>query len=123
MKKYIVEFGIAMASYVVLLIISMYVLKSMDETSPFRVPVALIPMIPLAGVLWAVIRRMRVMDELQRKIQFEALSWAFGMSALTTFSYGFLETVGFPRLSYFMVWPIMGGFWMIGLWFSKKRYS
>ncbi len=123
MKKYFIEFGIAMVSYVALLLLSMFLLKSMDGDSPFRAPIALLPMIPAVGILWVVIRQLRVMDELQRKIQFEALSWAFGLTAVTTFSYGFLETVGFPRLSYFLVWPVMGAFWIIALWFSKKRYS
>ena len=123
MKKYFIEFSIAMASYVALLLLSMFLLKSMDGASPFRTPVALMPMIPAVGILWVVIRQLRVMDELQRKIQFEALSWAFGLTAVTTFSYGFLETVGFPKLSYFLVWPVMSAFWIIALIASKKRYS
>ena len=123
MKKYFIEFTVAMVCYVVLLLLSVFLLKEMDPASLFRVPVALLPMIPAIGICWVVIRQLRSMDELQRKIQFEALSWAFGLTAVTTFSYGFLETIGFPKLSYFLIWPVMAAFWIVALSASKKRYS
>ena len=123
MKKYFIEFTTAMVCYMALLLLSFFLLKEMDQTSLFRVPVALLPMIPAVGICWVVIRQLRSLDELQRKIQFEALSWAFALTAVTTLSYGFLETVGFPKLSYFLIWPMMGAFWMVALRASKKRYS
>jgi len=123
MKKYLIEFTIAMTCYVALLLLSMFCLKGMDSSSFFRTPIALLPMIPAVAMCWVVIRQLRRMDELQRKIQFEALSWAFGLTAVTTFSYGFLENIGFPKLSYFLVWPVMAAFWIIALIASKKRYS
>ena len=68
-------------------------------------------------------RRLNAMDEMGRKIQLDALAVAFVCTALTTFSYGFLETAGFPRLSAFMVWPIMGGVWCVATIIGTRRYQ
>ncbi|MEA1674025.1 hypothetical protein [Nitrospirillum sp. BR 11163] len=40
-------------------------------------------------------------------MQLVAIGFAFAGTALLTFTYGFLEVAGFPRLSMFMVWPLM----------------
>ena len=63
------------------------------------------------------------LDELQRRIQFEAIAFAFAGTALLTFSYGFVENVGFPHLSWFFVWPIMAILWIIGLGIATRRYG
>ena len=63
------------------------------------------------------------MDEMHLRIQFEALGFAFAASALLTFSYGFLENVGFPHLSWLMVWPAMGVMGIIGLAVARRRYQ
>ena len=47
---------------------------------------------------------------------------AFAGTALVTFSYGFLENVGYAKLSMFAVWPLMAGFWTIGLIVANLRY-
>jgi hypothetical protein len=63
------------------------------------------------------------MDELQRKLQFEALALAFAGTALLTFGYGFLEGVGLPRLSMFVVWPLMAALWVVGVFIGRVRYG
>jgi hypothetical protein len=66
---------------------------------------------------------MRRMDELQMRIQFEALGFAFAGTAILTFSYGFLEGLGYPKLSMFMVWPILAVLWVVGLVLARRRYQ
>ncbi len=56
------------------------------------VPLALLPMIPAVWGMFGWIKAIRKMDELQRRIQIEGLLLSLGMTALITFSYGFLET-------------------------------
>ena len=81
-------------------------------------------MVPLIAVTLAVVGTVRASDELQSRIQFEALAFAFAFTAFTTFSYGFLEIyAGFPHLNMFSVWPIMAVFWLIGLLLAKRRYA
>ena len=36
---------------------------------------------------------------------------AAAVTAGWTFTYGFLENAGYPRLSMFIVWPVMGAVW------------
>lgn len=79
-------------------------------------------MIPATVMCWVVLRHLRRVDELQRRVQLEALGLAFAGTALITFSYGFLELIGFPKLSMFAVWPIMAMLWIIGGLLAGRRY-
>ena len=47
---------------------------------------------------------------------------AFAGTAVLTFSYGFLENVGFPPLNTFMIWPLMAMLWLLGQGVSRLRY-
>lgn len=121
-RTYAKEFGLAMLAYAATLVLSI-VLINAAPTAPWRYAVALLPMIPAVGVLVAVLRQLRRMDELQRQIQFEALAFAFAGTALITFGYGFVENVGLPHLSWFFVWPIMAVLWVIGSAIAARRYG
>ncbi|MDQ8953389.1 hypothetical protein RFH42_10500 [Acinetobacter rudis] len=70
----------------------------------------------------SVIRLITQLDELQRQIQLYALAFAFTGTALTTFSYGFLENIGFPHFPIFMVWPVMATLWGVGVAIGIWRY-
>ncbi|CAH2794805.1 MAG: hypothetical protein CBARDMAM_3368 [uncultured Caballeronia sp.] len=121
-RRYYVEFCAAMAAYVVVLMASLWVLIRYDVPDQWRWAIAILPMVPMIFIAIAVLRQLRRVDELQRRIQFEALAIAFGSTALTTFGYGFLENVGFPKLPTFAIWPIMGALWIIGLRVVRIRY-
>lgn len=121
-RTYFKELGGAIAAYAAVLIVSIALING-NPGAAWRYPVALLPMIPAALVLLAVMRQIGRLDELQRRIQFEALAFAFGGTALLTFGYGFLENVGLPHISWFMVWPIMAVLWIIGLGIANRRYG
>lgn len=121
-RRYAFEFVGAMTAYALVLVASLLALNAMPHDSAWRVPVSLLPMLPCVLTLWAVVRQTRRMDELQMRVQFEAIGFAFAGTALLTFSYGFLENVGMPRLSMFFVWPVMAVLWMIGGQISARRY-
>jgi hypothetical protein len=59
-----------------------------------RALVAVSPAVPTIFALLAFLRFLTRMDELQRRIQLEALGFAFGVTAILTFAYGFLENAG-----------------------------
>ena len=88
-----------------------------------RLLVSLMPMLPAAIVCAAVVAIIRRMDEMQRKLQFEALALSFAGTALLTFGYGFLEGEGYPRLSMFVVWPLMALLWTIGTCLGRLRHG
>jgi len=121
-RRFIIEFTASMIGYVAVLIGSVWVLSGSQIEGGWKTVIALMPMVPGAAVALSVMRQVRLSDELQRRIQLEALSLAFGGTALATFSYGFLENVGYPKLSMFFVWPLMATLWLIGGIVSGRRF-
>jgi hypothetical protein len=122
-KQYVREMMAALAVYGVMLVGSIELLTHVAMASPWRDIVALCPMLPAAAVAWIVLRELRRMDELQRRIQLEAIGFSFAGTAILTFSYGFLEGLGYPRLSMFSVWPILAVLWIVGLVMARRRYQ
>jgi hypothetical protein len=123
MARYMKELSAALALYAALLVASIELLQHVAVPAPWRDAIALSPMAAAALMAWVMLRQMRRMDELQVRIQLEALGFAFAGTALATFSYGFLEGLGWPRLSMFVVWPLMAGLWMVGLFLARRRYQ
>lgn len=71
------------------------------------------------------IRLVRALDELQQRIQLEALALAFPLSILMIVALGLIERlVPLPidDLSYRHVWPFFIGFYFAGLGLSARRY-
>jgi hypothetical protein len=122
-RQYTLELSAALAIYAALLVGSIELLQHVALASPWRDAVALSPMVAAVAVPWIVLREMRRMDELQVRIQFEALGFAFAGTAILTFSYGFLEGLGYPKLSMFTVWPILAVLWVVGLVLARRRYQ
>lgn len=122
MRQYLIEFGAGMAAYAITLFISLHLLNATEPDAPLRILLSLLPMLPALAVCWAIVRQLRRIDEMQRKLQCEALAMAFAATALVTFSYGFLENAGFPKLSMFAIWPLMAAFWILGTIVSRLRY-
>ena len=124
MKRYYTELGAALTIYVILLIGSIVLLQHLENAGmPLRIVITLMPVLPAGLMCWAIVRNLRQMDEMHLRIQLEALGFAFAASALLTFSYGFLENVGFPHLPWTLVWPVMGLMWIIGLQVARRRYQ
>jgi hypothetical protein len=70
-------------------------------------------------MIWAVARQVRRMDEYQRSVMLETIAVAFAITGGVTFTYGFLENAGYPRLSMFTVWGVMGVSWMASTLFRR----
>ncbi len=122
-RQYYWELGASVVTYTLALVLSLTVLVHYQVGAIWKPVVALLPMAPAAGICWAILRQLHRMDELQRRMQLEALAFAFAGTALVTFSYGFMENAGFPRISMFAVWPLMGALWTIGLVLGRRRYE
>ena len=121
MKRYTREFILAMIAYIVILIVSIYAIKNIEMAQPLQIIVALAPAIPVAFVLVAVMRLLKDSDELQQRVHLLATSLAAALTGLITFTYGFLENVGFPKFPTHFVLPLLIVIWGISLgWFSKR---
>jgi hypothetical protein len=109
-RRYRWELALAMLLYSAVLIGSLLVAKRL-EPGVLRTVVALLPAIPIGLTVWVIGRQFRRMDEFQRLRSLESIAVAAAVTAGLTFTYGFLEEAGFPRLSMFWVWGIMGITW------------
>ncbi len=91
-----------------------------------RVVAALAPT-PIAGAaLLAIIRGARELDELEQRIQLEALAFAFVLSMLLLMTLGLLElAIALNRddWSYRHVWAMLPLLYFGGLVLARRRYS
>ncbi len=121
-RRYVVEFGGAMMAYVVVLLATAWVLRAYAD-APWRYPVAVLPVLPVVLVLWAVQRSVARMDELQQRVQVEGIIFAGVGTGVLTFTYGFLEGVALlPHLNWTWVLPLMLALWGIGAALAGRRY-
>jgi hypothetical protein len=121
-KHYLIEFGSSMLAYVVVLVVALLLIEAHPH-AVWRIPVAVAPVVPICFALWAFVRALGRMDELQRRIHLNAVGFGFGATAIITFTYGFLELVGFPAISYIWVLPLMTALWGVGAVAATRRYS
>jgi hypothetical protein len=114
-------FGLSMLAYLMVLVGSVTVLKASGD-APWRYYVAVLPVVPAVIVIIQFMRALRHLDELQKRIQTQAFGFSLGLTALVTFTYGFLEGVGLPHLNWTYVLPMMAVFWGLGTAFFTIRY-
>ena len=111
-RKYRLELFSAMAAYMLVLFGSISVAKGMDENLA-RTLLLITPIIPLMLAVWAIARHFRRMDEYMRLRSLESIAIGAAVTGALSLTYGFLESAGFPKLSMFWVWGLMGGSWAL----------
>ena len=121
-RTYLIQLSLVLIAYAVCLVVALGVLHDHPHAS-WRPAIALLPMVPALFVPFVVLQKIRAMDEMQRRIQFEALGFSFAASAVVTFGYGLLENAGLRQLNWTFVWPVMGTFWILGLLLARRRYA
>ncbi|EPG35903.1 hypothetical protein [Acinetobacter colistiniresistens] len=120
-SRNLLELLIAIAIYMVVLIGSLKALNFID-IQWLKIVVSLTPMLPALAIAYVIIQQFKRFDELQQKIQLHALGMSFVGTSLITFSYGFLENVGFPKLTMFVIWPMMAVLWSIATAVGTWKY-
>jgi hypothetical protein len=121
-RRYLKEFGSSMAGYAVMVPVSSWLLKG-HEPSPLRFLFAILPVIPSVFAMLAAIRFFRGLDELQRRIQFEGVVFAFLGTCLISLTWGFLQNAGLPRADVIWVPPLLIMLWGVGLGIASRRYQ
>lgn len=122
MRRYMKELFLSMTAYIVILTTSLTILKNYEFSKFWQVVIALSPAIPVVFVIIAIMRLLIDSDELQQRVQLLATSFAAAVTGLVTFSYGFLENVGFPKFPTFFVFPMLIAIWGISLGYFSRRY-
>jgi hypothetical protein len=121
-KRYLKEFGGAMAGYTVMVPLSVVLLRGHEHT-PLGYAIAFLPIIPSALALWAFMRMFRGLDELQRRIQLEAVAFSFLATCFITLTWAFQQNAGLPRFDVSWVAPLLILLWGLGLRIAKRRYQ
>lgn len=107
-RAYLMELGGALAVYMVLLFAAIRFGRPMPEGAA-RSLVLVSPMVGFVLMLWTIGRHFNRIDEYMRLRLLENIAIAAGITAGLTFTYGFLETAGLPRISMFTVWVVLCG--------------
>ncbi|HUZ04195.1 MAG TPA: hypothetical protein VMU62_02465 [Acidobacteriaceae bacterium] len=90
----------------------------------WRIPVALTPIMPALFIARSIVRMLSSCDELQIRIHFESLAFAFMGTVLLTLTFGFLQALAsVPTANWVWVWPLMGGLFLIGKLVAKRKYQ
>ncbi|MFK2905838.1 hypothetical protein ISP17_17900 [Dyella ginsengisoli] len=126
-RRYLREFFTAMGAYVVLIVLY-GALAPRLPTSSWRFVLAIAPLLPVTGVIRAVVRLIRDEDELERRIDLEAFAIAAMVTGFGFFSYGLLLSVGaFPAPPAFLVailvMPGLFGSYGLARWAVSRRYA
>jgi len=85
-------------------------------------PLILLPILPAALATWAFLAMIRETDELERRINYQALSFGFVVTFSITLAYALLEDLGLPRVSSFYWWLVLAISWGAGLTIYSRRY-
>jgi hypothetical protein len=90
-RRYLREFLPPMLGYVVVLSGSVSLLQRIDGPAWLRTLVALMPVLPIGLAVRAIARHIRAIDELQQRIELEAVSIATALVSLGYLAGGFLQ--------------------------------
>lgn len=85
-------------------------------------PMVLLPIVPAALATWAFLSMIREADELERRINYQALSFAFVVTFAATLAYSLFEDLGLPRVSSFWWWLVLAVSWGVGLTIHSRKY-
>jgi hypothetical protein len=114
-----------------LLWVSVYLLSrgllklDVDQTA-LRVAIALLPVPFFVSYLWTWMNGVAAMDELQRRIELEALGFAFPATLVFLMTIGLLDlAVTLPPEVFRLheLWLMMPMLYYIGLWRAQRRYA
>ena len=90
-----------------------------------RIAIALVPLPPFLWVLLAFIRDVRQADELEQRIQLEALAVAFPLTLVLIVTLALLQ-IAVPLSpddwSYRHIWPLLYVFYLAGLTHARRQY-
>lgn len=109
-RAYLRELFGSLAIYAVMLVLTIKYARGLPEGLA-RTLILASPMVGFLLAIWAIARHLKRVDEYMRQFTLENMALAGAVTAGLTFTYGFMETAGYPKLSMFSVWMVMCGAW------------
>ena len=125
-KRYLREFFPAMLAYVVLLLLSVTWLKTLEGTWA-RALVTMLPVVPVAFVIRAMVRVIRDQDEFERRIDLESIAIGGGVGGFGFFTYGMLlnaKVLPLPSAESVAIWvlPVLMGCFGVAKCAVRRHY-
>ncbi|GAB3100829.1 hypothetical protein [Lysobacter terrae] len=125
-RRYLRELMPAMVLYVVTILLSVWLLKRVDGVV-LRTVIALLPVPPVALAVRAMVRYVRDADELQRRIEVEALAFAAAWVSVAYLAAGLLQVakvIAVPAGAA-MIWvlPMLCLVYVVAKVVVSRRYS
>ena len=122
-KRYFKELTLSIVAYAVILIVVILLVDGPFVESNLRFFLIVLPMIPVIFTVRAIMRYLSDTDEMEREIQLKSLAISLAGTAFITFTYGFLERVGLPKISMFSVWPLIAILWVGARFYLNRQYQ
>lgn len=116
-----IQFAFALLAFLMILVGSVTVLQASGAIT-WRYLIAAAPAVPAAIVIWLFVRALSRLDEVQKRVQVQALGFSLAATALLTFAYGFLESIGWPAMNGTLVLPLTALLWGVGMIAIALRY-
>ncbi len=103
-----------MVAYVVVLALVVG-FGDLNGPSTWRIGWALLPVLPIGWALWAVVRHLRRVDELQQRLLLQGLGVGFAASMMASVTVGFLGIAGLDmRFAGWIIYGVGMLAWIIG---------
>jgi len=115
----------ATAIWIVSYLLALALQKYIAMPNALQIAVALLPVVPFVFFVQRFIAHLRRLDELHRRVHFEALAFAFPLAILLLMTLGLIERVHpLPPKdwSYRHVWYYLPLFYFVGLAVAWRRY-
>ena len=126
-QRYLRAMWPIMIGYALALFVSIWSIKQGIASVPLRAVVAVLPALPIVLLMRAALRYLREIDELQRRIETEAIGAASLLVALVYFAGGMLEKAEVVRMDagVAMIWvfPMLCGLYGIAKMVLTRRYQ
>lgn len=124
MQRYRRRLAVAMMSYCVLLMGSIYLLHGVKLSGPLLWLVAAAPAVPILGVLVVMgLYLKEEPDEFERAVHVEAMLWGLGVVLAVTTVWGFLSNADVvPAPPLFLVFPLFCLSWGLSQPLIRRRY-
>ena len=109
-----IQFAFALLAFLMVLVGAVTVVEANSHVS-WSYYVALVPILPAGLVIWLFVRALSRLEEVQKRMQIQALGFSMSATAILTFGYGFFEGAGWPQLNGTLILPLMALLWGVGM--------
>jgi len=109
--------------YFAVLFASVSLLRNFDVPKFWQAVISIVPAVPVVFIILILMSMLKDSDELQQRVNLLAITFSAALTGLLTFSYGFLENIGLPKLPTIAILPMLFVLWGIGFGYFTARHE